>query len=54
MTARIAVKANSKARVSDETFDEFLAKQGMLESCEDRALEELDTNKRLLPKERKA
>jgi hypothetical protein len=27
MTARIAAKANKKARVSDEIFDEFLAQR---------------------------
>ena len=26
---------NRKARVSEETFDEFLASQGMLKACED-------------------
>jgi len=30
-----------KARASEETFDEFLASQGMLESCEDHAIKEL-------------
>ena len=30
-----------KGRVSDETFDEFLAGQGMLEACEDQAIEEI-------------
>ena len=30
-----------KARVSEETFDDFLAEQGMLESCEDHAIKEL-------------
>jgi antitoxin HicB len=29
------------ARVSEETFDEFLASQGMLDSCEDHAVKEL-------------
>lgn len=27
-----------RAHVSDETFDEFLAEQGILEDCEDRAI----------------
>jgi len=27
--------------VSDETFDEFLAGQGMLEACEDQAIKEI-------------
>ena len=30
-----------KGRVSEETFDEFLAQQGMLGRCEDRALKEI-------------
>ena len=30
-----------KARVSKETFDEFLAEQGMLGSCEERAIKEI-------------
>jgi transcriptional regulator GlxA family with amidase domain len=30
-----------KAGVSEETFDEFLAGQGMLEACEDHAIKEL-------------
>jgi hypothetical protein len=29
------------ARVSEETFDEFLAEQGMLGTCEERAIEEI-------------
>ncbi len=29
---------NNKARVSDETFDQFLAEQGILEVCEQHAL----------------
>ena len=33
--------AKRKARVSDETFDEFLAQQGMLGACEERAIKEL-------------
>ena len=31
----------AKGRVSDETFDEFLASQGMLEACEGHAVKEL-------------
>jgi antitoxin HicB len=31
----------TKARVSDETFDEFLAKQGILGVCEERAIKEV-------------
>lgn len=27
-----------KAGVSEETFDDFLASQGLLESCEDHAI----------------
>ena len=30
-----------KGRVSDETFDEFLAEQGILEACEDHAIKEI-------------
>jgi len=30
-----------KARVSDETFDEFLAGQGILAECEETALKEI-------------
>ena len=30
-----------KARVSDETFDEFLAQQELLGPCEDRAIKEI-------------
>ena len=30
-----------KARVSEETFDDFLASKGMLEACEDHAIKEL-------------
>jgi antitoxin HicB len=30
-----------KGRVSEETFDEFLADQGMLKACEDHAIKEL-------------
>ena len=30
-----------KAGVSEETFDEFLAEQGILEACEDHAVKEL-------------
>ena len=30
-----------KARLSEETFDEFLASQGMLEECEERAIKEI-------------
>ena len=30
-----------KGRVSDETFDEFLAGQGMLEACEEHAIKEI-------------
>ncbi len=32
---------NKKGRVSEETFDEFLAAQGMLETCEDQAIKEI-------------
>lgn len=30
-----------KARLSDETFDEFLAEQGVLGTCEERAIKEI-------------
>jgi antitoxin HicB len=30
-----------KGSVSQETFDDFLANQGMLEACEDRAIKEI-------------
>jgi antitoxin HicB len=30
-----------KGRVSQETFDDFLAEQGLLEACEDHAIKEL-------------
>jgi antitoxin HicB len=30
-----------KGRVSQETFDDFLASKGMLEACEDHAIKEL-------------
>jgi antitoxin HicB len=29
-----------KGSVSEETFDDFLANQGMLEACEDHAIKE--------------
>ena len=32
---------DQKGRVSDETFDEFLAEQGILEACEDHAIKEI-------------
>ncbi|MCK1391344.1 helix-turn-helix domain-containing protein [Bradyrhizobium sp. 1] len=33
--------AKRKTRVSEETFDEFLAEQGILGACEERAIKEL-------------
>jgi len=30
-----------KGRVSEETFDDFLAGQGILEACEDQAIKEI-------------
>ncbi len=30
-----------KGKVSEETFDDFLAEQGLLEACEDHAIKEL-------------
>ena len=35
------MKTNKKASVSQETFDEFLAGQGILEACEDHAIKEV-------------
>ena len=32
---------HANAHVSDETFDEFLAEQGILAICEDRAIKEI-------------
>ncbi len=32
---------NKNSNVSEETFDEFLAGQGMLEACEDHAIKEI-------------
>ena len=32
---------DTSAHASDETFDEFLADQGILEPCEEDALEEI-------------
>ena len=34
-------KQNRKARVSEETFDQFLTSQGLLEVCEDHAIKEI-------------
>jgi hypothetical protein len=31
-----------KGSVSQETFDDFLANQGMLEACEDHAIKEMN------------
>lgn len=33
--------AKKRARVSKETFDEFLAEQGVLGTCEERAIKEI-------------
>ncbi|POZ52462.1 hypothetical protein [Methylovulum psychrotolerans] len=30
-----------KSSVSDETFDDFLAEQGLLQACEDHAIKEI-------------
>jgi hypothetical protein len=35
------VTKERKGSVSQETFDVFLANQGMLEACEDRAIKEI-------------
>jgi antitoxin HicB len=40
MVKNIVVK-RKKARVSEETFDEFLAEQGMLGTCEERGVTEI-------------
>jgi antitoxin HicB len=32
---------NRKSRVSEETFDEFLAQQEILGTCEERAIKEI-------------
>lgn len=32
---------SAKARVSDETFDDFLAEEGLLASCEEDAIKEI-------------
>jgi hypothetical protein len=34
-------KTKGRARVSEETFDEFLRSQGMLAACEDHAIKEI-------------
>src|SRR6516162_9358343 len=39
--ARGKVMAKRKARISDETFDEFLAPQRILGACEQRAIKEI-------------
>lgn len=36
---------DNKGRVSEETLDEFLADQGMLADCEERALKEIIADK---------
>ena len=36
----------NKSYISDETFDEFLASQGMLEVCEDHAIKEIIAEQR--------
>lgn len=35
------MKQHKKISVSDETFDDFLAEQGLLQSCEDHAIKEI-------------
>jgi hypothetical protein len=35
------VMVKKKARLSEETFDEFLSDQGMLGTCEERAIKEI-------------
>ena len=39
----------SKAQISDETFDQFLADQGMLEDAEEVAIKRVLAWKRLAP-----
>ena len=49
--------ALGKASISDETFDEFLAALGLLESCEQAALDEIARDQALqspLPVRRQA
>jgi len=40
-TKKLPARFYVKAGVSQETFDEFLAGQGLLEACEDHAIKEL-------------
>ena len=40
MVKNVMVK-KKKARVSEETFDELLAEQGVLGTCEERAIKEI-------------
>jgi len=35
------MEQHKKDSVSDETFDDFLAEQGLLQSCEDHAIKEI-------------
>ena len=35
------MKEHKKSTVSAETFDDFLAEQGMLQACEDHAIKEI-------------
>ena len=35
------MERHKKGSVSDETFDDFLAEQGLLQSCEDHAIKEM-------------
>jgi antitoxin HicB len=37
----MSAKKKKKASISEETFDEFLAGQGILEACEDHAIKEI-------------
>jgi hypothetical protein len=37
----MSARKKKKASVSEETFDEFLAGQGLLEACEDHAIKEI-------------
>ncbi len=40
--------ASKKVTISDETFDDFLAAQGILECCEQAALEEIVSDQAIL------
>jgi hypothetical protein len=35
------MERHKKGSISDESFDDFLAEQGLLQSCEDHAIKEM-------------